>query len=115
MSTFRYNGYDARSREAFVNIFKDAEERGLRDVRFGGTWWYEPELNFYRLRYRANQIHTYEVIDPSAPLVSQNLLRPADYDYFCFTSENKFDIGNLRSRVVFHDDKTDITIAAIER
>lgn len=115
MSTFRYNGYDARSREAFVNIFKDAQERGLRDVRFGGTWWYEPELNFYRLRYRANQIHTYEVIDPSAPLVSQNLLRPADYDYFCFTSENKFDIGNLRSRVVFHDDKTDITIAAIER
>ncbi|MGO9110000.1 MAG: glycosyltransferase family 39 protein [Thermoguttaceae bacterium] len=115
MSTFRYNVYDARSREAFMSISKDAERRGLQEVRLGGTWWYEPELNFYRLRYHANRIRTYEMNDPSAPFGAQGLLRPADNDYFCFTSENKPDGGNVNWRVIFHDYKTDITIVATER
>jgi hypothetical protein len=115
MSTFRYNVYDARSREAFMSILKDAEARKLKDVTLGGTWWYEPELNFYRFRYQANQIRTYQVNDPSAPFVAKGLPMPSDYDYFCFTPANKPEGTNLRWRVIFHDDKTDITIATIAR
>ena len=114
-STFRYNVYDARSREAFVTILKDSEARGLKDVRIGGTWWYEPEFNFYRLVYKAKQIRMYEQTEPSAPFIPQRQLRATDYDYVCFTSDNKPDLRNVGWRVVFHDDKTDMTIAAIER
>jgi hypothetical protein len=115
MSTFRYNVYDAHSREAFTSVVKDAREKGLKDVQMGGTWWYEPELNFYRLRYQANQMRAYQVLNVASPFVSLNLQKVADYDYLCLTAENKLDVENQGWRVVFRDDTTGITIAAIDR
>jgi hypothetical protein len=115
MSTFRYNAYDARSREAFTSIVNDAREKGLKDVRLGGTWWYEPELNFYRLRYQANQLRPYQVVNVPSPFVWHNLQKVADYDYLCLTAGNKVDVENQGWRVVFRDDTTGITIAAIDR
>lgn len=43
---FRYNEYDLVSRSMFQTIDADAHSRGLNHVRIGGTWWYQPELDF---------------------------------------------------------------------
>src|SRR5260370_827407 len=51
--SFRYNAYDIISRDLYQAIEKDALSRGLTNARVGGTWWYEPEINFYRVRYKA--------------------------------------------------------------
>lgn len=62
---FRYNAYDVISREVFETIAKDAAPRGLTNVRVGGTWWYEPEINFYRRRNKATWLLAYDIKDKS--------------------------------------------------
>ncbi len=50
------------------------------------TWWYEPEINFYRRRYTAEWMLPYDIKDHSSTRWNTpNSLVPSDYDYFVFT------------------------------
>ncbi len=110
---FRYNAYDMISRELFQTIARDAQPRGLTNVRVGGTWWYEPEVNFYRRRYRADWLLPYDIKDRSYFWETPNSLVPADYDYFVFIPASDPGLKGPRVRTIFHDDKTQVTIIAI--
>jgi hypothetical protein len=112
---FRYNAYDAISRELFQTIARDAQPRGLTNVRVGGTWWYEPEINFYRRRYKANWLLPYDIKDRSYFWETPNSFVPADYDYFVFLPASDPGLSGPRARVLFHDDKTQVTIIALAR
>jgi hypothetical protein len=69
-----YARYDAGSRRLFVAIQEDATKRVDRPVRVGGTWIYEPAMNFYRAMYHADWMQ---------PMVrNYGHPRPGDYDYF---------------------------------
>jgi uncharacterized membrane protein len=113
--TFRYNKYDAISRELYDAIDRDAHSRGLTNVRVGGTWWYEPEINFYRLRFRATWMQEYEIKDKSYWWNTPNSLRPADYDYFVFIPVSDPGLSGPRIRTIYHDAHTQATIIAIAR
>jgi hypothetical protein len=75
-SYFRYNAYDVISRDLFQAIAKDAGPRGLTNVRVGGTWWYETEINFYRRRYKAAWLLPYDIKDRSYFWETPNSLFP---------------------------------------
>ena len=115
MRTIRYQAYDARSREAFLSILHHGQSRGLTSARFGGTWWFEPEMGFYRRRYRAAWLLPYDIKDRSFEVQTENSLEPADYDYFLYLPENEPDMSGRTVRTIFHDDKTQLTIIAISR
>jgi len=112
---FRYNAYDVISRELFESIAKDATPRGLTDVRVGGTWWYEPEINFYRRRNKAGWLLPYDIKDKSYFWETPNSLVPADYDYFVFLPASDPGLTGPRVRTIFHDEKTQVTIIALAR
>jgi hypothetical protein len=119
---FRYNAYDSISRSLFQTIANDAKSRGLNPVRVGGTWWYEPEMNFYRRRYKADWMMPYEVKHPSYPYQAANLLTPKDYDYFLCTPDNTLCVlestasfGGKQPRTLFFDPATKLTVFAIEK
>jgi 4-amino-4-deoxy-L-arabinose transferase-like glycosyltransferase len=114
-SYFRYNAYDVISRELFETIAKDAVPRGLTSVRVGGTWWYEPEINFYRRRNKAEWLLPYDIKDRSYFWQTPNSLVPADYDYFVFIPASDPGLTGPRVRTIFHDDKTQVTIIALAR
>jgi hypothetical protein len=114
-SYFRYNAYDVISRELFETIAKDAAPRGLTNVRVGGTWWYEPEINFYRRRYKAEWLLPYDIKDRSYFWETPNSLVPADYDYFVYLPACDPGLTGSRVRTIFHDDKTQVTIIALAR
>jgi uncharacterized membrane protein len=113
--TFRYNAYDSISRDLYEAIEKDAHARGLTSVRVGGTWWYEPEINFYRLRHRATWMQEYEINDKSYWWQTPNSLTPADYDYFVFVPASDPGLSGPPIRTIFHDDRTRTTIIALSR
>jgi hypothetical protein len=110
---FRYNAYDEISRDIFEAIAKDAEPRDLKNVRVGGTWWYEPEINFYRRRYKAEWLLPYDIKDRSYFWETPNSLTPPDYDYFVFIPASDPVLTSRSFRTIFHDDKTKVTIIAI--
>jgi uncharacterized membrane protein len=112
---FRYNAYDVISRQLFWCISDDAHSRGLTGVRVGGTWWYEPEINFYRRRYKAEWMKPYDVKDRSYFWESPNSLPPAEYDYFVFTSASDPGLTGPGVRTIFRDRVTDLTVTAKER
>jgi hypothetical protein len=112
--SFRYNAYDVISRDLYQAIEKDALSRGLTKVRVGGTWWYEPEINFYRLRYKAKWMLPYEIKDRSYWWQTPGALEPAAYDYFVFVPPSDPHLAGPRVRTIFHDEKTQATIIAIE-
>jgi len=114
-SDFRYNAYDVISRELFETIAKDAVPRGLTNVRIGGTWWYEPEINFYRRRNKAGWLLPYDIKDRSYFWETPNSLVPADYDYFVFLPTSDPGLTGPRVRTIFHDAKTQVTIVALAR
>ena len=111
----RYNAYDAISRDLFLAIETHARSHGLTHVRMGGTWWYEPELNFYRRRYHADWMLPYDVKDRSYFWETPNSLAPADYDYFIFTPASDPELTGSRITTVFRDRATQLTAIAIER
>jgi hypothetical protein len=111
----RYNAYDVISRDLFQAIEKDALSRGLTNVRVGGTWWYEPEINFYRLRYRAKWMLPYDIKDRSYVWQTPNSLAPGDYDYFVFIPASDPHLTGRSIRTILHDDKTQVTIIALGR
>lgn len=112
---FRYNAYDAISRRLFFCISDDARARGLTGVRVGGTWWYEPEINFYRRRYGAKWMEPYDVEDHSYFWESPNALPPAQYDYFVFTPASDPGLTGPGVKTIFHDQVTGTTIVAKEK
>jgi hypothetical protein len=81
----------------------------------GGTWWYEPEVNFYRRRYNAGWIEPYDVKDHSYYWASPNSLAPAQYDYFVFTPASDPGLSGPRVRTIFRDKVTDITVTAMDK
>ena len=112
---FRYNAYDVISRQLFFSISNDARARGLTGVRVGGTWWYEPEINFYRRRYAATWMEPYDVEDRSYFWESPNALPAAQYDYFVFTPANDPGLTAPAVRTIFHDEVTGITVVAKQK
>ncbi len=115
VKSFRYNAYDIISRDLYQAIEKDALSRGLRNVRVGGTWWYEPEINFYRLRYRTKWMLPYEIKDRSYFWQTPGALEPAAYDYFVFIPPSDPRLNGPRVRTIFRDEKTQASIIAIAR
>ena len=114
-SYFRYNAYDVVSRDLLEAIAKDARPQGLMNVRVGGTWWYEPEINFYRRKYKAEWLLPFDIKDRSYFWETPNSLVPADYDYFVFLPASDPELTGPRVRTIFHDDKTQVTIIALAR
>lgn len=115
VKSLRYNAYDVISRDLYQVIEKDALSRGLTNVRVGGTWWYEPEINFYRLRYRATWMLPYDIKDRSYFWQTPNSLAPGDYDYFVFIPASDPHLAGRNIRTIFHDHKTQTTIIALAR
>jgi hypothetical protein len=114
-SYYRYNAYDVISRDLFAAIAKDAGPRRLTEVRVGGTWWYEPEINFYRRRYKAEWLLPFDIKDRSYFWETPNSLVPADYDYFVYLPACDPGLTGPRVRTIFHDQKTQLTIIALGR
>ena len=112
---FRYNAYDVISRDLYQAIANDAFLCGLTNVRVGGTWWYEPEINYYRRRYNADWMLEYDVKDRSYYWQTPNSLTPADYDYFVFTHEGDPGLTGPRVRTIFRDGPRRITVVAIAK
>jgi hypothetical protein len=111
--SFRYNAYDVISRDLYEAIADDARSRGLTSVRVGGTWWYEPEVNYYRRRYQADWMLEYDVKDRSYWWKAPNSLAPADYDYFVFTPAGDPGLAGPRVRTIFRDGLRGITVVGI--
>jgi len=112
VKSFRYNAYDVISRELFLAIETHARSHGLTHVKIGGTWWYEPELNFYRRRYHADWMLPYDVKDRSYFWEAPNSLAPADYDYFVFTPASDPGLTGSRITTIFRDRTTQLTVIA---
>lgn len=112
---FRYNAYDLISLDVYRAIANDAKSRNLAKARIGGTWWYEPEMNFFRRRYHADWLSPYEVVDISFGWQDPNAGAPSEYDYFLFTPANDPGLKGPRVRTIYHDDKTQLTILAITK
>ena len=113
LKSFRYNAYDIISRDLYQAIEKDALSHHLSEIRVAGTWWYEPEINFYRLRYRTKWMLPYEIQDRSYWWKTPGALEPAAYNYFVFVPPSDPHLTGPRVRIIFHDDKTQATILAI--
>jgi hypothetical protein len=112
---FRYNAYDVISLKLYQAIADDAQRRGLKSVRVGGTWWYEPEINFYRRKLKATWMMDYDVKDKSYYWQSPNALEPLEYDYFVFTPAGDPGLTGPRVRTVFQDEVRGITVVANEK
>jgi hypothetical protein len=112
---FRYNAYDVISLKLYQTIAEDAQRRGLTSVRAGGTWWYEPEINFYRRKFKATWMMEYDVKDKSYWWQTPNTLTPSDYDYFVFTPAGDPGLSGPNVRTVFRDSKREITVVANEK
>jgi hypothetical protein len=87
----------------------------LSGVRVGGTWWYEPEINFYRHKYKAEWMMPYDVKDKSYSWQTPNNLVPSDYDYFVFTSASDPELTGPQVRILLHDTVRDVTLIRIEK
>lgn len=111
----RYNAYDVISLRLYQAIADDAQRRGLKSVRVGGTWWYEPEINFYRRKLNATWMAEYDVVDKSYFWKSPNALPPADYDYFVFIPASDPGLAGPNIRTILHDGVRGVTVVVIER
>lgn len=107
---FRYQAYDVISRQLYQAIAEDAQQQGLKSARVGGTWWYEPEINFYRRKFKAGWMAEYDVVDKSYFWRSPNAVSPAEYDYFVFIPAS--DPGLTGGRTVFRDELRRLTVVA---
>ena len=112
-AAFRYQKYDSISRDLYYAIEHDARSRGLKEARVAGTWWYEPEINFYRARDGAAWMLPYDIKDPSSTWQTPGTPDPSAYDYFVFIPASDPHLTGPRIRTIFHDDKTQATIIAI--
>jgi hypothetical protein len=113
--TLRYNAYDVISRDLYQVIENDARSHALTNVRVGGTWWYEPEINFYRISRHADWMLPYDIKDRSYWWNTPNSLVPADYDYFVFVPQSDPGLSGRQVRSIYRDAKTRVTIIAIAK
>jgi hypothetical protein len=111
----RYNAYDVISRDLFLAISTDAHAHGSTGIRVGGTWWYEPEVNFYRRRYNAEWMKPYDVKDRSYFWESPNALAPEAYNYYVFTSANDPRLFGPQVRTIFRDADIGVTVIALDK
>ena len=111
--SFRYNAYDVISRDLYEAIANDARSRGLTNVRVGGTWWYEPEINYYRRRFKADWMREYDIKDRSYFWQTPNSLTPADYDYIVFLPASDPGLAGPRVRTIYRDETRHVTILVI--
>ena len=111
----RYNAYDIISRNLFLAISTDARTHSLTGVRVGGTWWYEPEVNFYRRRYNAEWMKPYDVKDRSYFWESPGALAPEAYNYYVFTSANDPGVFGPHVRTIFRDADIGVTVIALDK
>jgi hypothetical protein len=81
----------------------------------GGTWWYEPEVNFYRRRYKSEWMRPYDVKDRSYFWESPNSLAPADYNYYVFTPANDPGLSGPQVKTIFRDADIGVTVIAHNR
>lgn len=112
---FRYNEYDLISRQLFQSIYADARSRALDHVRIGGTWWYQPEIDFYTRRYHAAFIEPFDIVDRSYWWNSPDALPPADYNYFVFTRSNDPHLTGPAVRTIFHNGAFGVTVQAHDK
>jgi hypothetical protein len=112
---FRYNAYDVISRQLYRAIADDSRSHGLTKVRVGGTWWYQPEIDFYRCRYRAEWLLPYDVKDYTHHWEGLSPLPPAEYNYFVFIPEIDPHLSGPHVRTIFRDIDTDLTAIAIDK
>jgi len=115
VTEFRYNAYDVISLRLYQTIADDAQRRGLTSMRVGGTWWYEPEINFYRRKFKATWMADYDIKDKSYWWQTPNDLVPMDYDYFVFTPAGDPGLTGPRVKAIFQDGRRHITVVAIEK
>jgi 4-amino-4-deoxy-L-arabinose transferase-like glycosyltransferase len=115
VTQFRYNAYDVISLKLYQTIAGDAQRRALTNVRVGGTWWYEPEINFYRRKFNATWMAEYDVKDKSYFWQSPHALEPSQYDYFVFTPASDPGLTGPHVRTVFHDSVRAITVVANDK
>jgi hypothetical protein len=113
--SFRYNAYDVISRDLFEAIANDARLRSLTNVRVGGTWYYEPEINFYRRRYKASWMLEYDIKDRSYWWQTPNALVPTDYNYFVFIPAGDPGLSGPHVRTIFRDGLRNVTIESIDK
>lgn len=91
--------YDA-STESMLKII-DARERGeSRKVRIGGTWLFEPSINFYR------EYSKYSWMGP----VRREEIKPG-FDYYLLANEDSYHIDRLHLRTLWADELSGSTLA----
>jgi uncharacterized membrane protein len=112
---FRYNAYDSISRSMFQVIVNDARSHTLSTIRVGGTWWYQPEIDFYRRRYKIDMMLPYDIKDSSYFWQTPNSLMPRDYSYFVFTPESDPRLIGSQVRVIFHDNDVGVSVIALDK
>jgi hypothetical protein len=81
----------------------------------GGTWWYEPEVNFYRRRYNAAWMKPYDIKDRSYFWESPDALTPEGYNYYVFTSANDPGLAGPEVRTIFRDANIGVTVIALDK
>jgi hypothetical protein len=111
----RGSSYDVISLKLYQAIADDAQRRGLTNVRVGGTSWFEPEINFYRQKFKATWMAEYDVKDRSYGWQSPNSLEPSQYDYFVFRPESDPGLTGPHVRTVFQDGLREITVVSNEK
>jgi hypothetical protein len=77
---FAYARYDAGAKPLFLAMQRDARLHFRRPVRVGGTWIYEPAVNFYRALYHAGWMLPMRR-DYQKP-------EPSQYDYFLANADD---------------------------
>jgi hypothetical protein len=115
VTSFRYNAYDVISRDLFQAVANDAHALHLTNARVGGTWWYEPEFNFYRRRFNATWLMEYDIKDRSYWWQTPNSLTPRDYNYLVFTPAGDPGLTGPHLRTIFRDGPRGITVVAIDK
>jgi hypothetical protein len=96
--------YDASTREFARTINILGIDSGLHNIRVGGSWVFEPALNYYRQK---NGYSNW------LPVVRQKASDPADF--YVLTEEDRPVAGALKLRILVDDQNSRSVLAAPER
>lgn len=96
--------YDAPTRDFAKAIDILAIDSGLHDIKVGGSWVFEPALNYYREK---NSYSNW------LPVVRQKVTDPADF--YVLTEEDRPTAAALKLRILIDDPNSGSVLAAPER
>lgn len=96
--------YDASTREFARAINILGIDSGLQNIKVGGSWVFEPALNYYRQK---NNYSNW------LPVVRQKASDPADF--YVLTEEDRPIAGALKLRILIDDQNSGSVLAAPER